>query len=803
MGRDLAYALRTLRRSPGFVVVAVLSLGLGLGLTTTMFGLLDAVRHPYAPFARADALFSVYWRWDIRNIRISQLEMFNQVKNNTDVFDAVVPISTFFDMIQEDQGSQQMLAAQVPPELFSVLGVRPELGRVFGAADEAEDVVVISHDLWKRVFRGRGSLSGLHLTLRGRTYAVIGVMPRGMKYPYQTVAWIPLPEAMRNTGRIGGAPLVRLKPGVSKELAEAQLALLARRMDALYTEEKNPFSIRLATVRDDPLKLRDIHYAMLGGAVFVLLIACANLANLMLARGLNARRDLALRLAVGATRTAVVRQMFVECAIVDVAGGALGALLSLWGSQILATSIPRDLQWIGILEPELSWRVFAYSAVAVAASAIIFGLLPAVRVVSNVSLDEPLKEGSASATMRVRHRYSSLVIVEVALALALMMGAGLLTKVVHRLVTMEYSFAARTLHRAWAYIPFDTAQHQSIEQMRTMLQQLRADVLSRAARMPGAVAAATEGSGSNPGGSISGERTTDSVHQFNTMGFPVVSEGYIQTMGFTVIAGRDFLEGDTHGSGVAILNEVAARILYPRGDAVGHMVKLGSAPSAAPWVPIVGVVRTGPMRMQWTKEWVEDARIFVARNPWGTANQVAANRSMNLLVRSERDDPGFAIRVQRVLSDAGWRVYGGVTPYLAVEMAEIRTRKFLASLFATMASFALGLAAVGLYGVLAYAVTRRMRQFGVRVAVGAQRRDIVRLIAHDSTVMVLAGTAVGGFLALGTSFILEAYLIGVYPTDAWTLVVSELVLFSAAALASLNPALRAMRADPLEILRAI
>ncbi|MFI5208368.1 MAG: FtsX-like permease family protein [Gemmatimonadales bacterium] len=178
--------------------------------------------------------------------------------------------------------------------------------------------------------------------------------------------------------------------------------------------------------------------------------------------------------------------------------------------------------------------------------------------------------------------------------------------------------------------------------------------------------------------------------------------------------------------------------------------------------------------------------------------------SFEVVVRSEQEDPRFPVVIGRALAAAGWRAFaGGVEPYLALQQSEIRTRAFLSELFATMATFALGLAAVGLYGVLAYAVTRRMREFGVRVAVGAQRRDILRLIAHDSTVMVLAGTAVGGFLALGTSFILEAYLIGVYPTDAWTLVISEIVLFVAATLASINPALRAMRANPLEILRAI
>lgn len=805
--RDLRYAFRTLRRSPGFVVVAVLSLGLGLGLTTTMFGLLDAVRHPYAPFERPDDLFSVYIRWDRRSIRVANLDLFKQIRDNTTVFDAVVPILGFSEniLIREDEGEQQATTVRVPPQWFSVLGVRPELGRVFTDVDELADVAVISHDLWRRAFRSDRQLSHIGVTVAGRRFAVIGVMPRGMHLPWGAVAWLPLSRAQVDAGHISTSPLVRLKRGVTAEAADSQLATLGRRLDALYGSEKNPFELRLSSVKAEPLRLQDLHYAMLGGAIFVLLIACANLANLMLARGLNARRDFALRLAIGATRLAVVRQMFVECVIVALAGGAVGALLSLWGSNILSTSIPRDLQWVGILEPQLSWRVFAIAGAAVAASAVIFGLIPAIRVVSDVSLDEPLKEGSANTTVRARHRYSAMVMTEVALALALLMGSGLLTKAARHLATQQYDFAARSLVQVTAFLPLDSARMSDVEGTRAWFRQMRADALDRSAKLPGAVASAIQNLSTvnNPGGSISGERTTDTVRQFNTLGFPVVSPGYVRTMGFALVAGRDFLAGDAEGPGVAILNETAAGILYPRGDAVGHMVKLGSASSRAPWIPVVGIVRTGPMRQQWTKEWVDDARIFVVRQDTIGATRGRIRTGINMLVRAQRQDPSFGIRLKRSLEQAGWRVYGGVTPYLAVEMAEIRTRGFLAKVFGVMAAFALGLAAVGLYGVLAYAVTRRMREFGVRVAVGAQPMDIVRIIAHDSTVMVLAGAAVGGFLALGTSFLLEAYLLDVYPTDAWTLVISEFVLFAAATLASLNPALRAMRANPLEILRAI
>ncbi|MFI5208367.1 MAG: ABC transporter permease [Gemmatimonadales bacterium] len=546
--RDLRYAFRTLRRSPGFVVVAVLSLGLGLGLTTTMFGLLDAVRHPYAPFARADALFSVRMRYYVKDVRITPFDMYKNVRDNTDVFDAVMPTSAHAELLAGSDGSTRVVAARVPPRFFDVLGVRPEEGRVFTTADEAEDVAVVSHTVWKRLLRGARSLSGQHITLGERSYAVIGVMPRGMDYPYGAVAWIPMSAAVERTGidpTMGFVtPLIRLKPGVTREAADAQLAVLARRLDAIYSQQHNPFDFKLNSIRDDPLKLRDIHFAMLGGAIFVLLIACANLANLMLARGLNARRDLALRLAIGATRAAVVRQMFVECAVVTVAGGAVGAILSFWGADILASRIPRELEWVGVLEPQLSWRTFALAALAAAASAVIFGLLPAVRVVSSVNLDEPLKEGSASTTARVRHRYSSLVVIEVALALALMMGAGLLAKVVRRLTAVEYSYPAKKLVHAWIFPDADSAMARAALQDPDAVE---ADLMTRLSAIPGVVDVATERGGRNPGGAITAEMSSDSVRRFNTLGYPLVSPSYLHTMGIRVIAGRDFEPGDQSG----------------------------------------------------------------------------------------------------------------------------------------------------------------------------------------------------------------------------------------------------------------
>jgi predicted permease len=516
----------------------------------------------------------------------------------------------------------------------------------------------------------------------------------------------------------------------------------------------------------------------------VLLIACANLANLMLARGLAKRREVALRLAIGAGRAAVVWQMFAECAVLSVAGATLGLACSVWGVGILNSRVPRDIWWLGILLPQLSWRVFAMAALAAVAAAVVFGLVPAVRVANAVSLDEPLKD-EAGTTGRMRQRYSALAISQVGLALVLLMGAGLLIRVVHRLASYPFNFPARLLVQAYIFpARGDTGAAPGVG--------LGArDALEAARGVPGVVDVAGERGMRLPGGAVTAELTGDSTRTYS--GISVVTPNYLRTMGLHVVEGRDFVDGDVAGHGVVILNAAAAARLYPRRAAVGRMLKLGGPATNAPWVRIVGVCGIATAGRPGEAAFLEP-RVYLAR--------AIAGRGARLVIRTAREDPRIGEAVRRRLRALAPRDNIGVYPYLMWYENDLRSRTFLAELFVTMGSFALILAAVGIYGVLAYGVSRRLREFAVRIALGAQRSDLLKTVLHDGLVMTLAGTGLGAFVAMWSAYLLENLLEDVYPTDALTLLSVEAVLISVAIVASLAPAFRAMRADPVEILRA-
>jgi predicted permease len=781
--RDVRYAFRSLRKSPGFVAVAVLSLGLGLGLSTTMFALLDAVTHPYVPYRDPERLFSVVGWFPTRRVSIPSFEVYRAVRDFSRSFESVVPVAGETGAVEIGGEGVEIGITRVPANYFAVLGVTPRLGRVFQQGDSARDVAVIGYEAWRQRFSGRRSLEGLSVAVSGRPYAVVGVMPKGMSGGI----WLPMSaELMRLLASgVGHVSIVaRLKTGVTPDVAKGDLDAVGRHLTELYHSPDAPFGFQLFSRRPDPMGLKDIHWAMLGASLAVLLIACANLANLTLARGLAKRREIALRLAVGASRAAVVWQMFAECIVLSVGGVILGAAFGVWGVGILNSRVPHDLWWLGIVRPQLSWRVFALAAVAAVGAAVVFGLIPAIRVANAVSLDEPLKDG-AGTTGRTRRRYSALAISEVGLALVLLMGAGLLIRVVHRLASYQFDFPARLLVQAYVYpARQDTATTPGIG--------LGAQAALEAARaVPGVVDVAGEGGLMLPGGAVTAELTGDSTRTFS--GITVVTPNYLRTMGLHVVEGRDFMEGDVSGNGAVILNAAAAARLYPRQQAVGRMLKLGGPASNAPWVRVVGVCGTVASSRP-GEQGFPVPQVLLARPVVG--------RGVRLVIRTAREDPQIAVAVRRRLRSLAPRDYISVYPYLIWLETDLHSRGFLAQLFVTMGSFALILAAVGIYGVLAYAVNRRLREFAVRVALGAQRSDLVKAVLHDGLVMTLAGTGLGGFAALWSSYLFESFLEDIYPTDALTLLVAEAVLIAVTIAACLAPALRAMRADPIEILRA-
>ncbi len=780
---NLRYALRSLARSPGFVAVSVAALGVGLGLSTTMFGVLDAVIHPYTAFREPDRLFTLNW-WFGRRNPMTPPELYRYFRDNTRSFAGVVPTVRNDRMSLERGGApEDVWVTRVTPGWFTLMGVRPSQGRAFTAGD-GEDVVVLSADLARRLLGGR-LRPGASVTLNGRGFSVVGVMPRGAG---GSGAWLPLPPTVETTNTsLFVRPTVRLKDGVTRAQADAELKVLARLLTDRFGAHEAPFAFEMYPVLNRREEVRDLHKAMVGSALAVLLIACVNLAHLMLARGLAKRRELALRMALGATRAAVVRQMFTECLVITAGGIALGALIAVWGSDVLQNRIPREVQWLGLLKPQLSWRVFAMATLAAGLSAVLFGLIPAIRIVTGVSLDEPLKDDAGTTTGRSRRRHDPLVMAEVALALVLMMGGALLLRTVYQLqrASRDSALDTRTLVTAWIGVRRDA------DSAGTSVR--RHELLAAAAAVPGIRDVALETYGRVPGGAITAELTQDSNRTISMLSYPLVTPNYVRVMGLPILHGRDFQVGDELGAGVAIVDPIAAQRLYPGENAVGRMLKLGGPMHDAPWVPIIGVMRS-PQILEAAARFAPNPTVLVVR-----ADTRAAGR---LLVRTVTPDPQAVTRLQTMLRGLPGVAWSGAMPFDYARESEIASRAFLARMFVAMGAVALGLAVLGLYGVLAYAVSRRMREFAVRIALGAEPRSLVRMVLHDGFVMVLAGIGIGAFVALSATRWLDAVLIAVLPSDVTSLVVCEAVLVAAGLAAALGPARRAARANPMEILRA-
>lgn len=781
--RDFRYALRSLRRSPGFVTVAVLALGLGLGLSTTMFAVLDAVVNPPPPYGDVSRLFTLYL-WAGPREKLTYQDLYRAAVGQTHSFDAIVPSSDATMPIEMGSSVGDLPVRYVPPRWFGVAGLPPELGRPFTAAD-GDGVVVLSHWLWKRLHGWRRSVVGAHVVIGDRSYAVVGVMPRRASPTTGPAAWLPLSPAEEE--RATGRPLVRLRPGVTARQAQAELSALGNALTARYGSHRYRFAYgmgigQVVRQRDE---VRDIHKAMLGAALAVLLIACVNLAQLMLARGLAKRRELALRMALGAGRPAAVRVMLAEAAIIIAAGVAVGAAMTVWGADVLESRMPTEVSWVGILQPQLSWRVFGLAALATAVAGTLFGLAPAVRAVSTVSLTEPLKDAAGTTTGRNRARYNPLVMVEVGLALVLLMGGALLLRTVHQLKAQSYNFDTATLLTARVVMPGGLRDSTPPPDPQR--------ILFAALSVSGVRDAALQSAGQPQGNAVTAELSEDSTRFLVTRSYSVVSPSFLRVQGLPVLKGRDFDPGDATGNGVAILSAVAAARVYPRSNAVGRMLKLGSPASRAPWIPIVGVART-PMLTRASEE--------IAEPSFWIAQPLAPARVTTLLVRAATADPKIAWRLGRALQSVVMRASVEVASFTEARDRDVVSRLFLAKVFVGMGVVGLALAALGLYGVLAYAVTQRMREFAVRLALGAESRAMRQMVLHDGLVMLLAGIGVGAFGALGAAFLLQAVLVEVYPIDAMSLVAAEALLIGVGLAAALAPALRAMRADPIEIMRA-
>ncbi|HEV8216846.1 MAG TPA: ABC transporter permease [Gemmatimonadaceae bacterium] len=796
----LRYALRSLRRSPIFTVVAVLSLGLALAVNTTMFALIDSVQHPYIPYD-ARPVFRVSFVGGGRPWPTA-IERLEAVRNGLHSADSVLSYKLAPRLVQAGNSYEDQYVAAVPPQLFDMVGVRPMYGRTLNAGDERRDAApaaVISYTLWNRFFRGRRPGEPVSLIVGATNYHVVGVMPRGMHFPWNTDVWIPLAllPADSTIRAIGPMPLVRLKPGVTQQAAETELSVIAGQLSTTFARGK-PIGGRLTALRevDRQRGFDGFSKYMLAVVAAVLLIACGNLGTMLLARGIARRREIAIRVALGASRRVIIGQVLTECGLVIGGGIVVGLVLTLWASYLLPHYATPYVPGIGDLQPVPSWRVFSFAVAAALFTLVLAGALPAKRAAATDPA-EPMKEGAAVSTGRNRDRYNPLIVVEVALSTALLMNAGLFIILMTRFTRFDFSYAAKNLQTVAVdvggkAIAADSAVGRFFD-----------DLEVRSAHLPGARAATTTSSHLPDGRLVYAEGGAGGLHWINSKGYTVVSPTYFSAMGIPIVDGRGFEPGDRGiETAVVVVDEVAARELWPGiASPVGRMIKLGDIKSKQPWVRVVGVARATDLLPRKDKDLPTEPQIYAL-----FGHDVSRTRNLIVLGDGTGGQAGqatlsLAIR-REIESAAPWVRSPQVRRWLEGYESSRSTTTFIASLFTAFGVFGLALCAVGLYGVLAYVVSRRLRELAMRVALGARRRDLVRVVVHDATVTVLAGIGIGAFLALSVTKNLAEGMFTLRYELVIALVGAEAALFVTAIVACLGPLRQAIRADPAEVLRA-
>ncbi|MDH5805211.1 MAG: ABC transporter permease [Gemmatimonadota bacterium] len=771
---DLRFAFRSLRKSPWFVVVSVVSLGLAMGLTNTTFAVLDAVKNPYTPMKHADRVFRVAQWGDGANGQVTSMQKFEPLENQTYFHDDIALASVRLDWFEADFGVEQGTVAFVSPNFFAMIGVEPFMGRFSEVSDEQS--VVVSFELWRRLFDGT-DLHDAILRIGEEFYQVVGVMPRGMSL--RRDAWVIQPRSAFVTQPF--LPFVRLRPGVTLDMAHRNIEPALAKLRADFGVGKRDFQYILSSVLPDARPYREFHFAMGAAATAVLLLACANLANLSLARGFARRRELAVRMAIGASRAAVMRQMLAEGTAIAVGGGVLGIFATMWGIDLLTYKLTQEVRWIGGMEPYLNWRVAAFAFSVIAITVVLSSLIPAF-LSSRVDVSEPLKDGSSSATEKIKGRYNRLVMAEVAIAMVLVLGTGLLWKAADRVGDFDFGYDPEGLLR------LNLNSWETDVDYRELLAKLQGaeGVESASLLRMFATSRALVTSDVADG---------DSIGQMLTRAVNLVSSDFFETLGVKVTSGRDFSPGDAEGGSV-IVERAAAKLLWPDGQAVGHMVKLGPFDEDGRWYPVVGIVDDVFLGFPRDPDLPPEPKIYVVSDdislvrPW-------------FVVRVSESHPEMWVTLQRMLMDAvPGRSYVWVSQWGFQFNLEVVQRQFLVAMFGLLSVFGLILSSVGLYSVLAYTVVRRTREFGIRIALGAETKDVARHVFHDAFVMLLAGIGIGAFLAMWSGQIFGKWLYDVHPADATALIVSELVLLTGSCLACLAPVIRATRSDPMDVLRA-
>lgn len=800
--QDLRYATRTLLKKPGFTLVGIMTLALGIGASTAIFTVVDAALLRGLPYKSPDQLYHL---WERRpQQEFSQREFsypdYQDYQQNG-VFEGIAAYTGGGGILSGRGESERIFSPRATANFFSLLGVEPVIGRTFQPGEDkpgAPRVTVLTYGMWQRRFGGDAGILGQSLTINDQSYTVIGVLPASFQFALrQNDLWLPYqPTEAQLTRRFmhGTNVIGRLRSGVSVEKAQTDLSVIAKRIEQEHNQSHAGTGVALVPLQEQFVgNVKRVLMVLLAAVGFVLLIACANVASLLLTRSLSRQKEVAIRSALGASRWRVIRQMLTESVLLSLAGGVAGVLIAFWGVDALVAALPESqLNSLPFLKSlHIDSRILGFSFGLSLLTGMVFGMTPALQA-SRLDLNEVLKEGGRSASGGARHRLrSALVVSEIALAVVLLVGAGLMMKSLLRLLQTNVGFNPQNVLTMTVALP---ANKYSEPAAQVNFHQL---LRERVQSLPGVSGVGKVNILPLQGGNttrffVEGDPIPTPGQEIEA-NFRIVDESYFQTLGIPLVAGRMFDERDkADAPGVVIIGKTVADRIFAGRDPVGRRINYSSI--QGPPDLIVGVV--GDVKIAGLDEVIRPVLYY----PFGQSPSMTTN----LVVRTNADPAALAgaIRNETRTLEPEAAIFNVRAMEEVISSAPAAfMRRFPAQLISIFAGVALLLASIGLYGVISFSVSQQTHHIGIRMALGAQAPDILKMVLKQGLTLTLAGMAFGVVAALGLMRLLRSLLFEVQTTDASTFALVLGVLFVLALFACYIPARRATKVDPLVALR--
>jgi putative ABC transport system permease protein len=801
--QDLRYGARTLVKTPLFTLIAVSCLALGIGVNTAIFSVTDAILMTPFGFEKPDEiaiLFEAHPKRDIDDAGPS-FRNFRDWQQQSQSFTGIAAQSFRSLTLTDLEEPVRLQGATITWNLFPLLGVRPILGRVFREDEDqpgAPGTVLLGYDAWVQRFSADSGIIGRTIQVNAKPHTVVGVMPRRFKFPENAELWIPITPIEHDSprGSRGISVFGRLKPGVSPEQATTELKAIAARLEEAYPVENRGWSARAIPLRDEfiPGEIKLIILTMMGAVTFVLLIACANVANLMLARATGRQREIAIRAALGAGRGRMIRMLLTESVLLGLAGGAIGIGLAHLGLGLLDASLPSA----DFIPYYIDWNIdrdaLMYTVGISIVTGLVFGLAPALQISAH-DLQSSLKEGSrgAGAGARRNRLRNILVVGEVAMSVVLLIGASLFVRSFLNLQKADAGFTTEQLMTLRIYMPGDRYAASTPKAQRV------ADVVRRIEALPGVIAATASNniplSNGGSGGSVIVEGHPVPPGEEEDIFYAAVTPHWFKTLDVPILRGRDFTDAEGQdSSGVAIINQTMADKLWPNEDPLGRRFRM-TGDTAAPWFSVIGITRD-----------IATTGIDPENEPEPSAfipYPYEATPNTGITIRTATADPAQIMNAVR----GEVRASDPVLPVFEVQTMQTRREQgywqysLFGGMFSVFGGVALLLAAIGVYGVISYGVSQRTHEIGVRMALGARGGDVLRMVVGQGVMLTGIGVALGLVGAFGVTRVIESMLFAVSPTDPISFIGIALFLTTVAAVASYIPARRAMGVDPVTALR--